>query len=60
MVSYGVGQGLGTLAAGSIFNSIMRQGSSPQQWQHFWLVPLIFSAVVTVLFLFGFREKTQK
>ena len=58
MVSYGVGQGLGTLAAGSIFNSIMRHGSSPRQWQHFWSIPLIFAAVVTVLFLFGFREKT--
>jgi len=60
IVSYGVGQGLGTLAAGSIFNSIMRQGSSPQQWQHFWFIPLIFAAVVTILFLFGFRERIKR
>ena len=60
IVSYGVGQGLGTLAAGSIFNSIMRQGSSPKQWQHFWFIPLMFAAVVTILFLFGFRERIKR
>ena len=60
IVSYGVGQGLGTLAAGSIFNSIMRQDSSPQQWQHFWFIPLIFAAVVTILFLLGFRERPNR
>jgi len=57
MVSYGVGQGLGALAAGSVFNSIMSHGSSLEQWQHFWIIPLVFAAVVTVLFVFGFREK---
>jgi len=57
LVSYGFGQGLGTLAAGGIFNRIMRDSSSPVQWQSFWIVPLAFAAVVTILFLFGFREK---
>jgi nucleoside transporter len=59
LVSYGVGQGLGALAAGAIFNNIMSDGSSLQQWQQFWIIPLLFAAVVTVLFLFGFREKTN-
>jgi nucleoside transporter len=58
LVSYGVGQGLGTLAAGGVFNRIMRNGSSPLQWQRFWIVPLAFAAVVTILFFFGFREKS--
>ncbi len=57
LVSYGVGQGLGTLAAGWIFNSIMRNGSSLHQWQLFWIIPLLFAAGVMVLFLLGFREK---
>jgi nucleoside transporter len=57
LVSYGVGQGLGALAAGSIFNRIMSHGSSLQQWQQFWIIPLLFAAFVTVLFVFGFREK---
>ncbi|HEX3768868.1 MAG TPA: MFS transporter, partial [Puia sp.] len=59
LVSYGVGQGLGTLAAGWIFNSIMGNGTSLMQWQHFWIVPLYFAAVVTLLFILGFREKTE-
>ncbi len=57
IVSYGVGQGLGTLAAGGIFNSIMANGISLNNWQRFWIIPLLFSAVVTILFIFGFREK---
>ena len=58
IVSYGVGQGLGTLAAGGIFNSIMTNGISLNNWQHFWIIPLLFSAVVSILFIFGFREKS--
>jgi nucleoside transporter len=60
LVSYGVGQGLGTLAAGWIFNNIMGNGTSLQQWQHFWIIPLYFAAVVTLLFVLGFREETEK
>ncbi len=57
LVSYGVGQGLGTLAAGGIFNNIMGNGISLHRWQDFWIIPLVFSAVVAILFVFGFREK---
>jgi nucleoside transporter len=57
LVSYGVGQGLGALGAGWIFNSIMSHGTSLHQWQLFWIVPLLFAAIVTVLFIFGFKEK---
>jgi nucleoside transporter len=59
LVSYGVGQGLGTLAAGWIFNNIVGNSSSLLQWQHFWIVPLYFAAVVTMLFVFGFREESS-
>ncbi|MEP7141433.1 MAG: MFS transporter [Ferruginibacter sp.] len=57
LISYGVGQGLGTLAAGWIFNGFMSDGSSLHQWQQFWIIPLLFATVVTILFVFGFREK---
>jgi nucleoside transporter len=59
LVSYGVGQGLGALGAGYLYNRIMGQGSSLEQWQHFWTIPLVFAAVVTILFIFGFRDKTK-
>ena len=61
MMSYGVGQGLGTIAGGWIFNSIMSGDGtqSLQQWQTFWTIPLIFAVVVTLMFSFGFREKKQ-
>jgi nucleoside transporter len=58
LVSYGVGQGLGTLAAGYIFNSIMGDGdASLGQWQTFWSIPLIFAVIVTLMFALGFNEK---
>ncbi|HLY70559.1 MAG TPA: hypothetical protein VKR53_12575, partial [Puia sp.] len=57
LVSYGVGQGLGAWGAGWIFNSVMSHGTSLHQWQLFWIVPLLFAAAVTLLFVFGFKEK---
>jgi len=58
LISYGVGQGLGALTSGWIYNSIMKGGDSAtlQQWQSFWAVPLLFSVVVTILFTLGFRD----
>jgi nucleoside transporter len=59
--SYGVGQGLGTLGAGWLFNTtITGQGKEAlEQWQQFWLVPIIFASVVTIAFLFGSRKNKQ-
>jgi nucleoside transporter len=59
LVTYGVGQGLGTLAAGRVFNSIMLGATGPaalDRWQTFWILPLVFAVVVTVMFVAGFRE----
>jgi hypothetical protein len=60
LATYGVGQGLGTLAAGWIFNAIMPGtggATSLEQWQLFWIFPLMFALVVTALFVVGFREE---
>lgn len=60
LATYGIGQGLGTLAAGWIFNAIMPAGgggASLQQWQLFWIFPLVFAVLVTVMFVIGFREE---
>jgi nucleoside transporter len=58
-ISYGVGQGLGTLGAGFVFNNIMGAGNALTQWQLFWTVPLLFAAIVTTLFFIGFKERTN-
>jgi nucleoside transporter len=58
LVSYGVGQGLGTVVAGFIFNFIMGgNNGAASQWQTFWLIPLLFAVVVTIMFVCGFTEK---
>jgi nucleoside transporter len=59
LATYGIGQGLGTLAAGGIFNAIMPATAGAAtlgQWQTFWIVPLAFATIVTALFVAGFRE----
>jgi len=58
LISYGVGQGLGTLTSGWIYNNIMggTTEATLAQWQLFWIIPLIFSLVVTILFTIGFKD----
>jgi nucleoside transporter len=60
LATYGIGQGLGTLAAGRAFNAIVAGTSggvsSLAQWQTFWIFPLVFAVAVTWLFVLGFSE----
>ncbi len=56
LVTYGLGQGLGTLVAGWIFNEIVT-GGSLAEWQTFWIVPLAFATLVIVLFALLFKEE---
>jgi nucleoside transporter len=60
LATYGVGQGLGTLAAGRIFNEVISTAggaSSLRDWQRFWIFPLVLAVVVTGMFVAGFREE---
>ena len=58
LVSYGIGQGLGTLAAGWIFAEVMSNPANSLlvQWQWFWVFPLMFAVAVTSMFVLGFKE----
>ena len=61
LATYGIGQGLGTLAAGWMFTAIMPGASGPsalEQWQTFWIMPLVFAVIVTAMFVAGFREES--
>ena len=63
LATYGVGQGLGTLAAGAIFNAIMPATggtASLPLWQIFWIFPLVFAVIVTTLFVFGFEDEVDR
>ncbi|HUF11045.1 MAG TPA: MFS transporter, partial [Rhodothermales bacterium] len=55
LVTYGLGQGLGTLVAGWIFNGVVT-GGSLDQWQIFWIIPLAFATLVTVMFALLFKD----
>jgi hypothetical protein len=62
LATYGVGQGLGTIAAGLIFNRIMAGTSGAStllQWQTFWIIPLVFAIIVTVWFVWGFKDEAK-
>jgi nucleoside transporter len=62
LATYGVGQGVGTLAAGRIFNAIMPATAGTATltlWRTFWIVPLVFAVAVTAMFVAGFRDEPQ-
>jgi hypothetical protein len=61
LVSYGIGHGLGALAAGWIFNSIVTSEGrqSLEQWQTFWIFPIIFATIVTVVFALGSKSTEE-
>jgi nucleoside transporter len=61
LVSYGIGHGLGALAAGWIFNSVVTSEGrqSLEQWQTFWIFPIIFATIVTVIFALGSKSKIR-
>ncbi|MPZ19876.1 MAG: MFS transporter [Luteitalea sp.] len=59
LVTYGIGQGLGTLVAGWLFNSMMT-GDARQDlnaWQTFWIIPVAFATLVTLGFGVLFRDE---
>jgi nucleoside transporter len=61
LATYGVGQGLGTIAAGLIFNRTLAGATGPAAlaaWQMFWIAPLAFAVIVTALFVAGFNDKS--
>jgi len=55
LVTYGLGQGLGTLVAGWIFNGVV-SGGTLAQWQIFWIIPLAFASLVTLMFVLFFKD----
>jgi len=61
LVSYGLGQGLGTLIAGWMFNNIVTgEGSlALEQWQIFWMLPIAFGTIVTVGFIIGSSNRKK-
>jgi nucleoside transporter len=61
LVTYGLGLGLGAQIVGWLFNSIVISGSADilSQYQHFWIIPAAFAAVVMVLFALLFNDKVN-
>ena len=55
LVSYGIGQGLGTLIAGWIYNhTVLKAIANPlEQWQVFWIIPAVLGSIITIGFLLG-------
>lgn len=61
LVTYGIGQGLGAVLIGWIFNHIVTSNvdQAMGQWQIFWVVPVLFALVVTIIFGALFKEDVE-
>ena len=59
LVSYGLGQGLGTLIAGWIYNRVVTGHGSVllHQWHIFWITPLVLGTLITLGFILGSVER---
>jgi len=57
LATYGVGMLIGTLLSGDIFDKYALAGGT-HDWRMIWLIPAGIAALVLVLFLLMFREKT--
>ena len=59
LATYGVGMLIGTLLSGRVFDASQLPGGT-HDWRTIWLVPAGIAAVVLVLFLLLFRERTAE
>jgi nucleoside transporter len=62
LMSYGIGRLFGTFAGGQIFQRVVTDPGGPaalQQWQTFWLFPLGFALLASVMFVAGFKEEKR-
>jgi len=57
LVTYGVGIGLGSVISGQIVDWFTVDGV--KQWQTIWLIPAIFAAVVSLLFVLMFKDEKK-
>lgn len=61
LATSGIGQLLGTVFMGLLFNSLVDAGGhTAGSWQLYWFVPAGIAAVVTIAFIMLFHDKTVK
>jgi len=58
VVTYGVGQLIGSWAAGAVVDhyAYARDAASRHQWEAIWMVPAVMAAIVAVLFMLFFKD----
>ena len=57
-LTYGVGIGVGSILSGQIVDLFTREGV--KNWTSIWWFPAIFAAVVSLLFIFTFKNESVK
>ena len=57
-LTYGVGIGVGSILSGQIVDLFTREGV--KNWTSIWWFPAIFAAVVSLLFIFMFKNESVK
>lgn len=61
LFSSGIGAFIGSLIAGSLFNSTVSAGTqSLHQWQLFWFIPAMIAVVIAIFFITTFKRTSKK
>ncbi len=58
LVTYGVGIGVGSFISGNVLDLFTADGV--RNWETFWWIPAAFAALISVLFMFTFRENNDE
>jgi len=60
LVTYGFGMLIGAQASGLIFNSFLGTADrlTTGQWAQFWTIPAVLAAVVLIVFMVAFRDRS--
>jgi len=57
LITYGVGQGLGSILSGQVVDAFTTNGS--KDWRMIWWIPCIFALIISVIFAAAFRDKSR-
>lgn len=57
LITYGVGQGIGSFVAGSVLDKFTVDGV--RNWSQFWWVPCAFALGIALLFFVAFKDDTK-
>ncbi|MEZ3498657.1 MFS transporter [Pantoea sp. KPR_PJ] len=59
MFTYGIGMLLGSQLSGALYNRLVADRGTAENWALFWWIPAVGAAAIAILFLFTFKYRDE-